>query len=289
MSRDPSHEQEAMVENGVEKKPKVDFRSRSMDISSERNEHDDVVMIDAKDEQTTAQGPTLGKPKPLIATTNTLDIEHINLALSAISRSTINSKGLSLTVDPSPASKESTSQKVIMEGHDDPGKQLEPPIETPTTANLRESDFETMFNDTEAVGGTQGLDQGLDFGLEFSVGAQGLNDVSFENSAMKDDDLTNLNTTSNEDINTLLPGLENYVNASDDFSIVGPAAGPTLPNSTGATANRTLTPQAPEPIPTESNFDDLFSSDNFLDDGGDYGMERNGDITDLGNLDDWFK
>lgn len=282
MLRDHSHQQGGIVGNGVEKMSKGD--SRSIGMALERNEPADVVMIDAKDEQTAADGPTLGKPKPL-ATLNRPDIEHTNLASSGISQGTINSKGLSLTVDPSLASKEPTSSNVIMEGHDDPGKQSELPIETPTTANLRESDFETMFNDTEVVGGTQGLD----FGLDFSVGAQGLNDAGFENSTMENEDLTNLNATSNEDINTLLPGLENYVNASGDFSIINPAAGPTLPNSSGATANKTLAPQVSEPLPTESNFDDLFSSSNFIEDAGDYEMDGSGDINDLGDFDDWFK
>lgn len=280
--RDSNHEQEGIIEIEVEEKSKGEPGLTAM--VSERNKHHDVIMIDAQDEQTITETPILGKPKSL-ATPNGADTKHINSASSEIPQGTINSKGLALTVDPSPASKEPASSNVTIDRQCDPIDQPERPTETPTTANLRESDFETMFNDTEAVGRTQGVD----FGLDFSVGANGLNNTGFENSTLHNEDLTNLNASSNEDINTLLPGLENYVNASDDFAIIDLATGPTLPNSTSAKASNRSAPQALEPVPTESNFDDLFSSSNFIEDAEDYEMDGSGDINDLGDFDDWFK
>lgn len=268
-----------MSQNGGEKQDQRD--SSSIVMVSEQNTHDDVIMID--DDETIIATPTLGKPKPIVAP-NGADTKYTSPASSEIQQGTINSNGMALTVDPSPASKMPNASKIIVGGQSDPSNQTEQPMETPTTANLRESDFETMFNDTEAV-----RTQEVDFGLDFTSNAHDLNDTGFENGSLQNEDLTNLNAASNEDINTLLPGLENYVNASDDFAIIGLTTETTLPNSNSAKVNDTSAPPALEPVLTESNFDDLFPSSNFIEDAEDYEMNGTGDLNDLEDFDDWFK
>lgn len=277
--RDSNHEKEE--ETGKEGEKHHEGESGSAIVVSGQNKLDDVVMID--DEETVTATPTVGKPKPIIVPDET-DIKHTSEALSETQTGATNSNGLAISVDPSTASKTPNTSKAVIGGQGDSINQSEQPTETPTTANLRESDFETMFDDTEAV-----RTQELDFGLGFSASAHDLNDTNFENGPLQNEDLTNLNATSNEDINTLLPGLDNFVNASDDFSIPGLTTDTTLANDNGTKAKDALALQALEPVLAESNFDDLFASSNFIEDAEDYEMDGDGDINGLEDLDDWFK
>ena len=277
--REPDPAKEGVIDN--EGKKQYQQESISSVVISEQNKHEDVIMID--DEETITAAPILSKPKP-IEVPNGADIKHTNPASSEIHQGAIDSNGLAPAVGPSPASKIPNAPKVITGGQSDAINESEQSRETPTTANLRESDFETMFDDTEAVRTKE-----VDFGLDFSASAHDLNDTGFENGSLQNEDLTNLNVTSNEDINTLLPGLENYVNASDDFAIVGLSTASTLPDNNGAKSKDKSAPPALEPVLAESNFDDLFPSSNFIEDAEDYDMDGSGDINDLEDLDDWFK
>ena len=276
---DSNHEKEGII--GTEEEKQQQGESQSTIMVPEQHKHNDVIMID--DEEIVTPTPTLDKPKPIIISDGA-DISHTNQALSRIRTSAINTNGLARTVDPSPASEVPNTSKVIIGGQSDSINQSEQPMETPTTANPRESDFETMFDDTEAM-----RTQELDFGLDFTAGPHDLNDTNFENGPMQNEDVTNLNTASNEDINTLLPGLENYVNASDDFANIGFSTDTTLSNNNSAKARDPLAPQALEPVLAESNFDDLFHpTSNFMEDADDYQMDGTGDINGLEDLDDWF-
>lgn len=278
--RDSNHEKEGVIGNEGEMQHQGD--SGSITKVSEQNKHDDVIMID--DEETISTTPTLDKSK-LIEIPDGADINHTGQVLSETQTGAIDSIGPGLAVDPSSASKVSSTCKVIIGEQSDSKNRPEHPTETPTTANLRESDFETMFDDTEAV-----RTQELDFGLDFTAGVHDLNDASIENDPLQNEDLNNLNTASNEDINTLLPGLENYVNASDDFANIGFTTDTTLANNNGAKAKDTMAPQDLEPVLAESNFDEMFhSTSNLIEDADDYEMDGSGDINDLEDFDDWFK
>ena len=278
--RDSNHEKEAVKGNEGEKQHQGESRSTVM--VSEQNKHDDVIMID--DEETISTTPTLDKSKPIVVPDGA-DIKHTSQALSETQTGAINSIGPGLAVDPSSASKVPSISKVMTGEQNDSKNRPEQPTEIPTTANLRESDFETMFDDTEAI-----RTQELDFGLDFTASVHDLNESGIENGSLQNEDLTNLNTASNEDINTLLPGLENYVNASDDFANIGFTTDTTLANNNSAKAKDTMAPQALEPVLAESNFDELFHpTSNFIEDADDYEMDGSGDINDLEDFDDWFK
>lgn len=257
---------------------------RRIDEASEQNDHDDVIMIDAETEHTVTEGPRLDKPNTL-SIPKKAEAEQANRVPLGMSKEATNPKAPALTIDPTPAPKESDSSQVITGGYGGPGHLVDHPLETPTTANLRESDFETMFNDTEAIGGADGVG----FGLEFAVGAHDLINPGLDSGTMGNEDLASMNATSNEDINTLLPGLENYVNADDDLSIINSVAGSTMLNSNITKADTTSAPQALKPAPAETNFDDIFSSNNFMETTEDFEMDESGDINDLEDLDDWFK
>ena len=153
--------------------------------------------------------------------------------------------------------------------------------------------FESMFNGLEQASNGNNLD----FDLGFSNSEDLLNDSVFQNIDMTNTEETaNLNTTSAEDINTLLPGLENYVNDSGDFSVIDlPVT--TMPEATTVSAPKNAMAEQPitglgnagvpsqdtEIAPMESNFDDLFGS-------GDWAAD--GDMGDGAMVDfdeDWFK
>lgn len=277
--RDSYYEKKGVI--GIEEEKQQQGESQSIIMGAEQTKHNDVIMID--DEETVTSTPALDEGKP-ITVLDGAEINYTNQAVSKIRTGAINSNGLARIVDSSPASEVPNSSKVLIVGQSDSINQLEQPTETPTTANPRESDFETMFDDTEAI-----RTQELDFGLDFTTGPHDLNDTSFENGPTQNEDVINLNTASNEDINTLLPGLENYVNASDDFANIGFAADTTLPNNNSAKAKDPLAPQALEPVLAGSNFDDLFHpTSNFMEDADDYEMDGTGGINGLEDLDNWF-
>lgn len=195
-------------------------------------------------------------------------------------------KGLAVTTDASTNHKLS-SPKSESRQQDSTSNSQDQLLETPTTTNLRENDFETMFNDIEPADG--------DDGKEFDAVSPTDNhhkDTGFEQNHKSNEDLHNINATSNEDINTLLPGLENFVNEGDEFSMVGVPAVSTLP-TTSLSLNEMTTVSTDslrfETAPTESNFEDLFSSGNFVDGTEDYELNGNSNVEDTADFDDWLR
>ena len=176
-----------------------------------------------------------------------------------------------------------------LKGQEFDGPFNEPPLGTPTTANIRDATFESMFNDSEAVGAGNEIDFGLDFSADAGLSQDMLNDDPFG------EDFTDLNATSTEDINTLLPGLENYVNSGDEFSMMD------VPQTTSSLDN-TIGPQVADTAGSntdmnvaavESNFDDMFFGS------GEMGVGDNDDTRNMGSSevmgdftefdDAWFK
>ena len=153
----------------------------------------------------------------------------------------------------------------------------------PDAADL---DFESMFNDTD-LGGDDAMNfEDLGFSMDATMNQDILNNSTLQDTNMSNADMTNLVSTSNEDINSLLPGLENYVNAGTDFSSIGMPAASTQPeNSRGApVANMgTSAPNAAEPVPGDTNFDDFFGVNFEM---NATGGDEMGDTT-LGDFDDF--
>ena len=161
-------------------------------------------------------------------------------------------------------------------------------METPTTANLGDSAFESMFNDTDNPDGDDMID--FDFSAGANLNQQILNETAFDNVVVNNREIPNLDTTSNEDINSLLPGLENHLNAANNMPTVTQAAASVPDNNANSTvAAPTSAPQGFETAPTESNFDDLFSSSEFIEGTGDFNMTTEGNLDELGDFDDWWR
>ncbi|KAL8821121.1 MAG: hypothetical protein Q9191_007373 [Dirinaria sp. TL-2023a] len=170
-----------------------------------------------------------------------------------------------------------------------------PLFEEPST-NAEAAPFESMFDLDQPDNGN-----GLDFDLDLSNGQDLLNDSLFEDlGAPSNNENTDLNAsaTGAEDINTLLPGLENYVNDNGDFSMIDLPVGTVaqdaaMPsgttaaeadgkNAAAATDDMTAT-QVLEEMPMESNFDDLFGNGDWA------GNGEMGDGAMVDFDDDWFK
>lgn len=165
-----------------------------------------------------------------------------------------------------------------------------PAAEAPPDSTAVDLDFESMFNDTDLTGGGDEIDFGLDFASDGNLNQAVLNDSTFEGIEMSNPDMSSLGATTSEDINTLLPGLENYVNAGTDFSNINVPIASTLPENlqvapigTAAAPTQTST----QPVIADSSLDDIFGSGDFSMDGiGDDGMGGVGDLEDFDE--DWF-
>ena len=201
---------------------------------------------------------------------------------------------------PMPVVEDSTRDHIILQEINMDAPASDAPLETPTTANLRDANFESMFNDTELAGPHDAIDFDLDFSNDANINHDLLNGNPFGEMTSHSNDFSNLNTTSNEDINTLLPGLESYVTASDDFSMLNmpPTASDFNVNATKAKHNLTVSNgnATVESImgsaPIESSFDDLFFGSGDLAMGGTDDNDMGGDdnIGDFADFDDdWFK
>ena len=197
-----------------------------------------------------------------------------------------NSMGLAITV-----AQDSTE---TIEPPKSPGKKpsgATPGAEAPLDA--ADLDFESMFNDTDLTGGDNTMNFGLDFSSDGNLNQDVLNDSAFENIEMSNVDISNLGATTSEDINTLLPGLENYVNAGTDFSNINIPILSTLPDTSqrANAGNVSATAQvSAQPAAADSSFDDIFGSGDYSmggteDDG--LGAGTLGDFEDFDE--DWFK
>ena len=202
--------------------------------------------------------------------------------------------------EPIPLVEDNTGDHINLQEVNNDAPTSDAPLEAPATANLRDANFESMFNDTELAGPHDAIDFDLDFSNDTTIDQDLLSDNPFGEMTSHSNDFSNLNTTSNEDINTLLPGLESYVTASDDFSMLNmpPTASDFNADATNATQNPSVSKAnaTVESImgsaPIESSFDDMFFGSGDLGMGGtddtDMGGDENiGDFADFD--DDWFK
>ena len=205
-----------------------------------------------------------------------------------------NSAGLAITMPSDPAS---AGQDQSQNENQQPADELnasDAMMDTSDPANVEF--FESMFNDELAS-----ADDTLNFGdFAFSMDTTNntnhpLNnsDNTLQTSSLPNVDLNNITSTSNEDINSLLPGLENYVTGSDFSNINMPATSSTQPdtNAQGTTTNTTTTLPTTAPAPDatttadNSTLDDSFFDFNFdmTNNGGD--DMGDGTLDDFDNFD----
>ena len=202
-----------------------------------------------------------------------------------------NSAGLAITMPAGTATNDQDQPKNENQQPGDDGMNAsDAMMDTSDAANAEF--FESMFND-DLVSADDTMNFG-DFGFPMDTNTnQPLNnDTVLQNSALPNVDMNNLTSTSNEDINSLLPGLENYVTGSDfsNINIPGTSAQPDTnqaPPPTTTTAANTNAP-APDAImgPTTTITDNSTLDDSFFD--FNFDMNNNGG-DDMGNgtLDDF--
>lgn len=257
---------------------------------------------DWKEEPKTADPEPVGVAKPVPDNTD-VTIETVKTEPFSIPNSLPQDpnepKGLAISLDQTP----STS------AHADPPKAEPETSGAPTDVssqidaippNLSSADFESMFEDSELPGANDGIDFDLAFPSDNANEPTGPMDPSaFANLPMGDNETTgNPNVGSvDEDLATLLPGLENYVNGSNDFQLSD------MPSSKLFESNNnddSLKPDDPsvmnqgdgnrQDMPTfnapmiESSFEDMFGLDSYMNGTGDDELGGTGDFDE-----DWFK
>ena len=274
----PSPEDAAVMPEVAQNGHLEDSPSKHTTQSSGETKEEDTVMVDSALEASLA----ISSNEPQVEELQRKETDN-NVSSDGMPQDTENSVGLAITVPVDSVTETAERPK-------SPEKKFSgatPAAEVPLDSSATDLDFESMFNDTDLTGGGDAMDFGLDFPSDGNLNQDVLNDSTFANIEMSNADMSNLGATTTEDINTLLPGLENYVNAGTDFSNVNIPVASTLPetsqvapmSTTGAPAQAS----AP-PVVSDSNLDDIFGSVDFSMD-GDAGTF--GDLEDFDE--DWFK
>ena len=201
-----------------------------------------------------------------------------------------NSAGLAITMSSDTATNGQDQPKNEDQQHADGMNASDAMMDTSDAANVEF--FESMFND-DLVSADDSLNFG-DFGFPMDTNTnQPLNsDTALQNSSLPNIDMNNLTSTSNEDINSLLPGLENYVTGSDFSNINIPTTSSNQPDTNQVTTTTTTNaagsaPPAPDATgPTTTIADNSTLDDSFFD--FNFDMNNNGG-DDMGNgtLDDF--
>ena len=258
-------------------------------LAKEAEEADQQANVSALEDA--AQAHVLGEGE------ETLMDEHGNLVAKADEDKVIgtgqgmpqdseNSAGLAITMSSDTATNGQDQSKNEDQQPGDGMNASDAMMDTSDAANVEF--FESMFND-DLVSADDTLNFG-DFGFSMDTNTNQTlnNDSTLQSSSLPNVDMNNIASTSNEDINSLLPGLENYVTGSDFSNINIPASSTNQPADTSQAPATTTTnvpaPDAPGPTTTladNSTLDDSFFDFNF--DMNNNGGDEMGD----GTLDDF--
>ncbi len=168
--------------------------------------------------------------------------------------------------------------------------------ETEGLSDAKDINFESMFDDAVGNGNNDEIDFGLDFSND-AGNAQALLDDDPFSTGVSIGDVPAVAAATTEDIDSLLPGLESFANATGDFSMIDmpPASATVEAAVTTAPDTRPATTTADVPtdlLPPESNFDDMFfdSADFTMGDGNGGGSGGDDVFGEIGDFDEsWFK
>lgn len=183
-----------------------------------------------------------------------------------------NSMGLAITI-PSDDMTKAAEQPKSPEGDIEAADLNEAPSEIPDNIDL---DFESMFNDTDP----KDLEELKNIDFDTSI------DPAVAEDIIKN--LADLPATASEDIDSLLPGVESYLNADTNFSNTTMPPATTIPETSQPTASSTA--EAPAQTGEEQAMADTSFDDNFFGLGdfemGETGGDELGDGT-LGDFEDF--
>lgn len=188
-----------------------------------------------------------------------------------------NSVGLAITMPPDDAVEAKEPSGILEAKAVEAAAVPETSLDIPDATDL---DFESMFNDTDLTSGDNALNFDLGFSTDPATTQDILNDTSFENLDMSNTDMTILPATTNEDIDSLLPGVENYLNADPDFTNISVPPASIVPEISQTTLTATTTAPAEQAVDAPAA--DTSFDDNFFGLGGDFSVGETG-ADDLGD------
>lgn len=208
--------------------------------------------------------------------------ENPILASEDLPRQTGGSKGLVMSIDTRPHDKTSFSPAAVK--RQNTADTTEQNLETPSTANLRDMEFETMFTDTENAGSSSGMEFNFSFAPTASMDQGPVNESSQGVGLSNKSSINPL--TINENNNS--PNFEKYLNTGKEFSMIGIPPLSKIP-STGSNSSKIAAPSAAQDSgTTETQLDSTYKySHNFATAPENYDMGGE-DIMDMGDLDDWL-
>lgn len=209
--------------------------------------------------------------------------ENPILVSEVLPRQTGGSKGLVMSIDTRPQEKAPFSPNALK--RQNTADTTDQNLETPLTANLRDMEFETMFNDTENAESSSGMEFNFSFAPAASMDQGPVNESSQSVGLSSKDSINPL--TLNENNSTL--SFENYVNTGHEFSMTGIASSSKIP-PTGSNANKIAASSALQDSgTTDMQLDNAYKySHNFATAPENYDMGGE-DIMDMDDLDDWLK
>lgn len=205
------------------------------------------------------------------------------LASGELPRQTGGSKGLVMSIDTRPHEKTPFSPATVkMQNTTDTTEQN---LETPSTANLRDMEFETMFNDTDNAGSSSGMEFNFSFALTASTD-QGTVNESSQGVGISNKDSTN-SLTINENNNSA--EFEKYVNTGQEFSMIGISPSSKILQTSSNSSKIAVSSVAQDSGTTDTQLDSAYKySHKFATDPENYDMGGE-DIMDMGDLNDWLK
>ena len=135
--------------------------------------------------------------------------------------------------------------------------------------NVDDFDFESMFNDSNMMPQNGTMDLDFDFSNTDAGTQNTLADNPLDGMVLSNEDLSKAIPATNEDLDTLLPGLDSYVNANGETAANSQVSNINPPPHDAAQANQdsnipntTTTALGEQPI-VEPNFDDFFNPADF--------------------------
>lgn len=135
--------------------------------------------------------------------------------------------------------------------------------------NIGDFDFESMFNDPNLMPQNGTMDLDFDFSPNDAGTQNLLGDNSLEGIVLSNEDLTKAIPATNEDLDSLLPGLDSYVNASGEPAAnsaatnANPPASDIVQASQDPNGTSTAAPALGEQPHGESNFGDFYNPADF--------------------------
>lgn len=210
-------------------------------------------------------------------------LENPILASEDLPRQTGGSKGLVMSIDTRPHEKIPFSPAAVK--RQNTADTTEQNLETPSTANLRDMEFETMFNDTENAGSSSGMEFNFGFALTARMDQGPVNESSQGVGFSNKDSINPL--AINENNNS--PDFEKYVNTGQEFSMIGISPSSKILPTSSSSSKIAVSSAAQDSGTTDTQHDGVYKySRNFATAPENYDMGGE-DIMDMGDLNSWLK